>query len=133
MHDGAQSACWELFAFYVAAIGSPKRLDGCQGQHRMASGSHSRVEAAASRRKMHHVSFNVFVAEGLGHRDVGAIPRVLQNPNSLKTSRRAHSLLGSSHGPVLQLVQQASLLDLILIAAAVIFARTRRAGQAAGP
>ena len=40
-----------------------------------------------------------------------------------------HGSLGSTHGPVLQLVQQASLQDSILIAAGVIFARSSGAGQ----
>ena len=40
-----------------------------------------------------------------------------------------HGSLGSTHGPVLQLVQQASFQDSILIAADVIFARSSGAGQ----
>ena len=83
---------------------------------------------------MHHVSFHVFVAEGLRRGDVGTLPLDLADGKTLaspKASIFIHRLLGSSHGPVLQLVQQASLQDSILIAAAAIFAGSSGAGQTA--
>ena len=76
---------------YAAAIGSPKRLDGCQGQHRMAS-QFSRRGAGEPQENALWFFFHVSVAGGLRRKDVGTLPldlaacKTLASRRPLKTS-----------------------------------------------